>query len=95
MQLLAESSVKISNSTFINGRAIQGGAFFLLGDSEISIEASTFQENVAQRRGGVISAESFRKISISGGSDFISNRAIEDSGDILHATNSDYSVTIT
>ncbi|TNV88127.1 hypothetical protein FGO68_gene3291 [Halteria grandinella] len=95
MQLLAESSVKISNSTFINGRAIQGGAFFLLGDSEISIETSTFQENIAQRRGGVISAESFRKILISEGSDFISNRAIEDSGDILHATNSDYSVTIT
>lgn len=94
MQILAESSVRIYNSSFSGGHAIQGGALYMLGESEAFIENSIFTENIAQKRGGAISAESFKRISISKDSRFTGNRAINETGDILHAISSDYYVII-
>lgn len=60
MQIIAESNIVIKNSYFTNGRASSGGALYLLGDSSIEIESSKFIDNVAERKGGAISAESFK-----------------------------------
>ncbi len=68
MQILAESSVTIQNSRFVNGKALQGGALYLLGESQIFVNNTLFEGNIAERRGGAISAESFKRIEISGDS---------------------------
>lgn len=60
----------------------------MLGDAELWIENSLFENNVALKMGGVISAESFKSLKISGGSVFKGNRAINQSGEIIYAVNS-------
>lgn len=67
---------------------MQGGAIYLLGDSIVQISGTKFTDNIAERKGGAISAESFKSISISGGSYFSGNIATKETGDSLYAFNS-------
>ena len=41
-----------------------GGAIYMVGDGNITTQASTFSENTATRKGGALCADSFNSIII-------------------------------
>jgi len=50
-----------------------GGAMFLEGNTTVQIVRSTFQNNIARRNGGAITASGFNKLTISGNTKFSNN----------------------
>lgn len=54
----------------------------------IHIESSKFISNVAQKRGGAISAESFNNITIVNNTEFSENEALKEFSDSIFAINS-------
>jgi predicted outer membrane repeat protein len=64
-----------------------GGALYLLGESSVYITNSRFRENIADKRGGAICAESFQTVSITNGCSFNDNDALAETGDALYLTN--------
>lgn len=58
----------------------------------MTIEKAKFIGNIAVKKGGAISAESFASISISGNSEFIKNEAVNETGDAIYAASSIYEI---
>lgn len=90
MHLIAESSILIEDSNFLSGQAMNGGAIYILGDSSATIMSSTFTENVAEKHGGAISAESFAYLYIKD-CIFYNNEAQNETGDSINLQGSTYS----
>ena len=75
-------NLKVSGTNFLNGRASQGGAIYISGDSDISMSGVNFSKNKASDSGGAIFASSFSTLSIYGKSTFVDNYALYGVGDI-------------
>ncbi|TNV88176.1 hypothetical protein FGO68_gene8013 [Halteria grandinella] len=94
IHLIAESSVTIQNSNFLSGHAMIGGALYILGDSSAVIKGSKFTDNVAEKRGGAICAESFTRLTIDDQCTFYNNEAQNETGDAIFALSSMYTVSV-
>ncbi|TNV88190.1 hypothetical protein FGO68_gene11546 [Halteria grandinella] len=92
LHLIAESSVTIDKSNFISGHAMVGGAIYILGDSSAVIKGSKFTDNIAEKRGGAICAESFTKLTIDEHCTFYNNEAYNETGDAIYAISSMYTI---
>lgn len=73
-------NLTITDSDFINGTAVTGGAIYVQGDSNVTMRGVSFQTNEALSKGGALYAEDFSKVEIGGSSRFIGNKALEKGG---------------
>eukprot|EP00347_Sterkiella_histriomuscorum_P011701 403371438 len=83
---ISDSNIYINNTSFLNGRAKDGGAIYLLGYSNLTIENSHFNSCSVDSSGGAIYAASFDQFLIIN-SHFYKNKAgIQ--GDAIYSSNS-------
>jgi len=94
LHLIAESSIYVENSNFVGGHALVGGAIYILGDSSAHISSSKFTDNVAEKRGGAICAESFASLTVANSCTFYNNEAYNETGDAIYGLSSMNSVSI-
>lgn len=85
--MLSTNILTIKDSSFENGRALQGGAISILGDSIITISSTQFLGNQAYLFGGAISADSYNAITIDSQTKFVNNEGQVSGGDALHLQN--------
>ena len=64
MYLSTSSIVSISNSEFAFGKAIYGGAIYVLGNSQVDIKSTDFHDNQANQ-GAAIHATTYATFSVS------------------------------
>ena len=83
---MSDSVLYMNNTIVRNAIAKDGGAIYLLGYSNLTIQLSTFTNCVALNKGGAVYASSFDQMLIIA-SNFSSNKA-SISGDALYAANS-------
>eukprot|EP00347_Sterkiella_histriomuscorum_P016375 403353429 len=93
LSAIYDVNITISNSSFENGIAYQGGALQIAGNSQANISNSTFQNNVAMFLGGAIYATRYNEFNISD-CQFLDNYG-RDYGDDLYIQNSEHLITIT
>ncbi|CDW88635.1 UNKNOWN [Stylonychia lemnae] len=86
IQIMAESSIEIKDSTFKKGMGKEGGAIYMLGFSQLVIENCNFTDCSVDNQGGAIYASSFDKIDIIN-SRFEGNKA-KVFGSAIYASNS-------
>lgn len=86
--VILDVTLKISNSAFVNGLSRYGGAIYVSGSSDVSIESSLFSTNMAAMQGGAIYANGFTGFKISKNTRFINNLALSQ-GDDFFMTNTE------
>ncbi|TNV88178.1 hypothetical protein FGO68_gene13761 [Halteria grandinella] len=87
LNVLSRSNVIVSESSFTNGVAVQGGAIYIQGEGSVTISETLFLSNSATFSGGAIYADSFSELIINKKSKFKENRASK-SGDSILTANS-------
>ncbi|TNV88194.1 hypothetical protein FGO68_gene1286 [Halteria grandinella] len=87
INIIARSKIFIRSSQFINGTALQGGAIFSWGDTNIEIQQAKFLENMAQVSGGAIQGDSIAQLHVNKNTLFYKN-SVTQLGDSIMIQNS-------
>lgn len=68
--IILDVKMRVKGSSFTNGVSQYGGAIYVSGKSDLSVESSTFKSNTANVYGGAIYANGFKSVKVSGNSVF-------------------------
>jgi hypothetical protein len=73
--IILDVQIIISGTSFSNGQAKYGGAIYISGSSEITMNNCYITGNMAKYYGGAIFANGFKSIKVQKSSKFIENLA--------------------
>jgi len=82
---ILSSFVHVKDCYFYGAISKFGGAVYIEGNSSIDIYKTTFQNNLARRKGGAIFANGFNRLRVSSNSKFVNNYALEEADEIYVA----------